>query len=153
MISESLRLLLALALLWAFWFYCWRRYALDAFRQDLFSIRDAMFDMAAQRKDGMNFNQVAYGCLRHQINGLIRFAHRFSSLSVISFKLFSLVPIRHNPYWRRDFVPPSERAIQQIKDDNLRLAFRRVRVHVILAAAKYLLRTSPLFLITASIFL
>jgi len=49
---------------------------LDWFRQKMFSIRDEMFDYAA---DGnIPFDHPAYTMLRHQMNGFIRYGHQLT---------------------------------------------------------------------------
>ncbi len=57
-----------------FWFY--RTYSVDAFRQDMFDLRDDLFDAA--RTGLVSFDHPAYGQLRSTINGFIRFGHRFT---------------------------------------------------------------------------
>ncbi len=49
-------------------------YRIDRFRQDLFTIRDRLFDLAADGQ--IQFDHTAYGLVRITINGYIRFAHR-----------------------------------------------------------------------------
>src|SRR5271163_2245134 len=59
---------------------------LDGFRQDMFAIRDELFDYAA---DGnISFDHPAYTLLREQMNGFIRYGH---DLTVFRFVMMSLV--------------------------------------------------------------
>lgn len=54
---------------------------LDWFRQTMFSIRDEMFDYAA---DGnISFDHPAYVMLRHQMNGFIRYGHQLTVFSCL----------------------------------------------------------------------
>lgn len=54
---------------------------MDRFRQDIFKLRDQLFDEA---RDGLiNFDHPAYGMLRKTMNGYIRFAHRLSFLDIL----------------------------------------------------------------------
>jgi len=80
-----------IALLWVilFWFYV--DYSIDAFRQRMFELRDALFDQA--RKGEISFESQAYSVLREKMNGFIRFAHRFSLIQLIGFVfMFRNVP-------------------------------------------------------------
>jgi hypothetical protein len=64
----------SLVLAWAIYFYGWKAYRLDRFRQDLFALRDELFDTAARGE--VAFDDPAYTTLRALINSMIRFAHR-----------------------------------------------------------------------------
>jgi len=54
----------------------WSSYRVAAVRQDLFEIRDALFDLAVEHP--FLFNHAAYTRLRYKINISIRFAHKFT---------------------------------------------------------------------------
>lgn len=62
--------------LWWLYFIEYRRYRLDKTRQDLFAIRNDLFDKWAAM--GMPFDDGAYGMVRTTLNGMIQFAHRIS---------------------------------------------------------------------------
>lgn len=67
-----------ISILGIFYIFMWRYRPLimDSFRQDIFGLRDELFDFAA---DGnIEFGHRAYGLLRTTMNGYIRFAHDFS---------------------------------------------------------------------------
>lgn len=57
-----------------FWLYRW--YRIDTFRQEMFYLRDALFDDAM--KGLIPFSHPAYRELRVAMNGYIRFAHTLS---------------------------------------------------------------------------
>ncbi len=82
----------AISLIWLSFllFYGFRNSRLDAFRQDLFDLRDSLFQYAAE--GNVAFDQPAYRELRNMINGLIRYAHKMSFI----FFLLVLVDIRVN---------------------------------------------------------
>lgn len=75
---KSLVLLLAL---WGFVFYLWRDYRLDAFRDDLFALRDKMFQYAAN--GNIAFDNPAYVLLRNRMNILLRYAHEFTFTNLV----------------------------------------------------------------------
>ena len=64
-----------------FWLY--RDYRIDTFRQSMFSIRDELFDFAAN--GNIDFNHPAYTQLRELINGYIRFGHQVRILPLSLF--------------------------------------------------------------------
>jgi len=67
---------LSLIGLWVLFFWLYRDYRVDLFRQRLFALRDELFDLG--RTSQIAFHHQAYGLLRTTINGYIRFAHRLS---------------------------------------------------------------------------
>jgi len=82
-ISLSIILFLVLAL--------FNQYRVDALRQELFEIRDRLFDEAA--KGNIAFGSHAYRATRTVLNGLLRFGHRISLLRFFLTVFF--VPKRH----------------------------------------------------------
>lgn len=78
-ISSAISLLGLVVLV--FWLY--RQYRIDAFRQEMFAVRDELFDFADAGH--VPFESSAYGMLRATMNGYIRFGHRASLLHVLLF--------------------------------------------------------------------
>ena len=72
---------LSLIGLWILFFWLYRDYRVDLFRQRMFELRDELFELG--RAGEIAFHHQAYGLLRTTINGYIRFAHRMSFLSVV----------------------------------------------------------------------
>ncbi len=62
--------------LWRF-----KQYRIDKFRQNVFSVRDKLFDYAAA--GNISFSHPAYVSLRSMLNGYIRFSHRISLFGLI----------------------------------------------------------------------
>jgi hypothetical protein len=81
MMGMAIQLTLALLLLWIAIFVFWRNYRIDKFRDDLFALRNELFDYAA--KGGISFDETAYGTLRNTINGLLRYAERISFMHTV----------------------------------------------------------------------
>lgn len=71
----------ALIAIWYGYFYLLRDFALDAYRQKLFALRDQLFDDAANGL--VDFNHPAYGLVRTTINGHIRYGHKMSFFEVV----------------------------------------------------------------------
>jgi hypothetical protein len=72
-IDTALSSLLGLFGLWIVVNYLWRDFRNDAFREDIFSVRDEMFLYAAQNK--ISFEDPAYTWMRGRMNGLLRHGH------------------------------------------------------------------------------
>jgi hypothetical protein len=67
---------LALFALWIAVYYLWPDFRNDTFREDIFSVRDAMFLYAAQ--GNISFDDPAYTILRERMNGLLRHGHELT---------------------------------------------------------------------------
>jgi hypothetical protein len=67
---------LALFALWIAVYYLWPDFRNDVFREDIFSVRDAMFLYAAQ--GNISFDHPAYTILRDRMNGLLRHGHELT---------------------------------------------------------------------------
>lgn len=72
----AIRSVLALFALWIVIYYLWPDFRRDAFREDIFSIRDEMFMYAAE--GNISFDDPAYTILRNRMNGILRHGHEFT---------------------------------------------------------------------------
>jgi hypothetical protein len=70
-----------LILLWILFFWLYRDYRLQYFRQQLFALRDELFDMALSNE--LRFDDPAYGQLRSTINGTIQYGHQLGFLQLV----------------------------------------------------------------------
>lgn len=84
-VINSLVSLAAIAGLWIFFFWLYRDYRLDKFRESLFSLRDELYDLGLNEKIG--FDHLSYGMLRSLINGSIQFGHRLGLFGILTFVL------------------------------------------------------------------
>lgn len=71
-------------LLCVFLYMQWRSYRLDKLRFKLFAIRSRLF--AEAERGALSFDDEAYKIVRHNINGMIRYSHKLSLLSLFLFK-------------------------------------------------------------------
>lgn len=86
-VYQALASLISLAFGCYLYFFRFRSYRVDLFRQRMFDLRAELFDDAA---DGLiDFNHPAYGMLRSMMNGYIRFADRLNLWLVISLVVFT----------------------------------------------------------------
>lgn len=70
-----------LFMLWVLFFWLYRDYRLDYFRQRLFALRDQLFDLASEGKVG--FDSDAYRLTRSMLNGTIRFGHKLGFIDIL----------------------------------------------------------------------
>ena len=70
-------------LLWLAWHCLWRKSCQERFRQNLFDLRDELFDFA--RSGEISFSDPAYVMLRSNINGMIRFSHLIGVTRLFTF--------------------------------------------------------------------
>jgi len=73
---------------WVFYFWIYQEYRVDKTRQEIFAIRDELFDFAAA--GNIYFNHPSYVMLRTTMNGMIRFTHRVNLIMVIMLILMNL---------------------------------------------------------------
>lgn len=60
----------------------YKKYCVDAYRQEIFKIRDELFNFAAE--GGITFSHPAYGMARTYLNGTIRFTEHLSLVRMIT---------------------------------------------------------------------
>ena len=105
-IVTALASVVSLAGIWLILFWLYRDYCVDRFRQELFALRDDLFDEA---ESGLvAFEHPAYGMLRSTMNGFIRFGHRLGLIQLIA----GAVIVESDDYkriYRRSFADRWER--------------------------------------------
>ncbi len=130
-----------LLMLWVLWQYGWKGYAVDLLRQSLFPVRNRLFEMAARKEMGLNFNSPAYIALRQSLNARIRFAHRITFshfwLSMLISKLLGIE--------LKSFTPKVDIEIAAIADENLKNKLRQIQMERDLLFFRHMLLISPIF--------
>jgi hypothetical protein len=93
----------------------WSVARLDAFRQRMFTLRDELFDYAADGNVG--FNEPAYRLLRQSMNGTIRYAHQLTFFRVFV-TMIEIQLMIHAPKsnWSEDW----QRALEKIPSTDVR---------------------------------
>jgi hypothetical protein len=86
MTLTALSSLLSLLGICYLFFWRYRTFRVDYFRQELFELRDELFDFADE--GNLDFNHPAYGILRSTLNGYIRFGHRLTLWHAIFLGIF-----------------------------------------------------------------
>lgn len=127
-------------LLWLLLFL-WPAHRLDAFRQDLFLIRDELFDYAANGK--IDMAHPAYQLLRQNLNGYLRYAHHLSFFQV-TMKRWQDRAFAHEPkyVWSERW----QRALKAIPDQQVKADLENFHLRTSLAVGKRLIIGSPLLL-------
>lgn len=136
----------ALAVLVFTWHRVWKTLALDIVRQNLFSIRDQLFDLAAEGKHGLGFDSPVYGAFREQLNHRIRYAHRVSSFHIW---ITSFIALLFGSRFRDDLAGAASIAEVLIRDlDNheLRGALMGLQDRANRQLVYYVALTSPVLL-------
>jgi hypothetical protein len=134
----SLFSLLGLIVL-GWWLY--RSHRMDIFRQNMFALRDELFDDAAAGR--IDFESPGYGLLRITMNGFIRYGHRLSLLQVFVFA--AIVDARDSVESTQSFDSRWNEAMTTTENEARTLLENYTRrMHEIIV--KHLVLTSPVLL-------
>ncbi len=116
-------------------------YRLVAFRQEMFSLRDELFDYAAA--GNIRFNDPAYRLLRQSMNGYIRYAHQLTF-----FRLFvSLVERRAlGVEDTKDWHDKWQNSLTSIKNEEIRDRLRDFHSRSMSLAINRVVNGSPVLL-------
>ncbi len=116
-----------------------RDYEIDRVRQDLFEIRDELFDLARTRQHGFSFDAPVYHQLRSTINGHIRFAPTFDFVSAL---ILSYLVKPDSRVSNTLFEDRWSEGLQALTVEG-RLAAERLRMRMHAAAAMYSVFSVP----------
>lgn len=129
--------------LWVLFFWLYRDYRLDYYREKLFSVRDELFDLADAGV--ISFDDPAYVMLRGIINGMISTGHRQGILSrlipslVLHDDQVAKVMVDFNSQWRKALLELDEETRKKI-------IFLQFKVHFL--AIDQIIFTSSIMLFT-----
>jgi hypothetical protein len=141
--TTALATLASIAGLWIMLFWLYRDYSVDRFRQEMFALRDELFEEAMASAVG--FSHPAYGVLRSTMNCFIRFAHRFTLLHAL---LLLAATGREDTQRTADTFPARwQDAIENLSEEQRRsLTKYRLRMNVLVL--QHLVRSSPILVMT-----
>jgi len=113
-------------------FWLWPGVRVDSFRQNLFALRDDLFDYAASGQ--ISFQHPAYRLLRQSMNGFIRYAHRIGVFQIVMTVLIRRVthPAKQKYDWTRKW----EQALESVKDREVRTRLEEFHSRVGLMVAE-----------------
>lgn len=96
-------------------FKWWPEQRVDHFRQQMFALRDELFDFAADGR--VKFDDHAYVLLRDLMNGTIRYAHNLTPYrTIMSFLRWKCLSDKPSNAWSQAW----EQALKQINDADTR---------------------------------
>jgi hypothetical protein len=117
--------------------YLVRDYRIDALRQELFRIRDELFDYAAT--GAVSFSHPAYSNLRSRLNLTIRFGHRLTFtrllLVALSYRLTKRTPVTQ-ANWLRD--------VESLRDKEVEARLRSFQEQFALVLARHIVTGNPI---------
>lgn len=103
-------ILMGIILFGLWWFYTnlYREYCIERTRQDLFKLRDQLFDSV--ENGHIDFNDDAYGILRKTINGMIRYCHELHFVHMLALLLAQTKLSKDNGKVTKEYSLARERA-------------------------------------------
>lgn len=134
----------ALGACWMLWFYFVKEERVDAFREELFTIRKDLFMLAATGQ--ISFDEKAYSELRYLINGMLRFGHNISVRgSFIASQLQDKDPGARNAYneWQNS-LKVCPRKVQEELNAIHRRMFRCYMNHLVRGSVVLIILTAAL---------
>ncbi len=112
---------------------------LDAFRQDMFALRDEVFDFAMNGNIG--FSHPSYRLLRKSMNGFIRYAHNLTfyrlMITMLQWRLLSREP---EIKWAEEW----DHALESIADNRVRETMKEFHDRSFELVAKRVVLGSPI---------
>ena len=134
------------------WHILWKNYALDKLREELFHIRNELFDLTGQHKK-FNFDDSIYKTFETAINGVIRYGHRLSIMNSIIFNILNQAQYPNSIIKSRLQIA-YESLEKETIDEQLRKDITLLKKKFEQEIIKYLLKTSlTLMLISSVIFI
>jgi hypothetical protein len=141
-LTTVLQSLFCLAILAPLLLKLWAGARLDSFRQEMFIIRDELFDFASGGKIG--FDDPSYRLLRQLMNGFIRYGHQLTffriCLGAAQVKTLGQEPVNK---WTTKW----EKAVNNTKDEETKKALEEFHSRAVLCVGKRLILGSPLLLV------
>lgn len=122
-----------------FWRY--KTYRIDVFRQDIFELRDKLFDYA--QSGNIDYNHPSYGTLRSLMNGFIRFGHQISFCQLITISI-----IMKNKFSDTDSFSKRWNTATSDLDVQTKGYLDKLLLEVHSSIIKHLILTSPFMLAT-----
>ncbi len=135
---------------YAQWHFLWRPYILEKFRDDLFMVREKLFDYARTGK--IEFSDEAYLLLRKRINSLLRYGHRINFTNLFVVFLFPLSSFeKYSKEHKQEFID----AIEALPNKESKELIYEIKNTVAERIIKYLFNSAPLLilLIPVSLFI
>lgn len=124
-----------------------RMYREDRFRQNMFALRDELFDYALSGK--ISFDHPAYTILRTSMNGMIRFAHRVTLTHMLT--AYGLKRAMGTDLLIQNHQRHLEDSFNQVANLETRLRLREIHVRMQALLAEHLVKSSLVVFVALSI--
>ena len=138
----SIYTLISILILGYLFFWCYRSYSLARFRQDVFDLRDQLFDHAY--KGLISFEHPAYGMLRSTLNGFLRFAHTLSFWQIF---IFIIIVRKEKMSLPHSYEEEWEKVTRDL-DDEIKTQLNQYLGALHFSILKHLIFSSPLLMVT-----
>lgn len=140
-LGVAIQSLLSLIVLVIVLFALWPAQRVDLFRQQMFALRDELFDFAAE--GNISFEEPAYILLRKLMNGFIRYGHNLTPfrtlMTFLKWKYFS-----HDPL--TSWSEPWNEAMNKLTDQNAREKLKEFHSKTVLLVGGQLLLSPGLLI-------
>jgi hypothetical protein len=144
--SGALHLMLGLTALWFLIFRLVHEYRLDVLRDQLFAVRERLFDYAAN--GNIAFDNAAYTQLRMLLNSLIRFGYRLTFTRFLMGVIF--MEWKDKPY-DRELLIRWEKAVAELPPES-QVELKSIRGEALVLVVRHLVTGSPVMLILLVVF-
>lgn len=139
-LAEVITLAISFAGLWVLFFWLYREYRVDRFRQHIFALRNELFLYAAD--GGIPFDHPSYAFVRRNLNGMLRFGHHLT----ISWFLARVVmdTIWPTPEPMKEFVRERQHRLESLEGERkaaLNGIWQRAHIRVV----EHMVLSSPIF--------
>ena len=120
-------------------FWILPNYRVDSFRQKMFTVRDKLFDYAAE--GSIPFDEPAYVLLRQHMNGFIRYAHQLTVFRLLMTKVINNASAKSgSTRWSDAWCA----ALANVKSDEARARLKALYEEGTVLTIKHLILGSPL---------
>lgn len=142
MMASYILIYVLIAALWVLYFVWFKEYMQDYTRQELFKLRDELFDYAADGQ--IAFDDEAYLTTRTLINGVIRFTH---SISLTHWLMMLLCSDANEKHYAKQFSIRFSAAIAKL-NPNQQAMIHKTMFKTHSTVFNHFLNTSPLLFVT-----
>jgi hypothetical protein len=146
-LAATLQSALGLLLLWYLLCFLTRDYIVDAFREELFALRDELFNYVGSIR--LSHEDEKHTLLRSFINSMIRFSHKLTFFRLL---LSVVSKARYPKMYTNDHLERWNRALESLPPDQ-KDKLRGIMARVMRAAALQMVWRSPLLLPVAAIYI
>ncbi len=141
LVDHGLASLITLGLGYFFFYVVWQRYVVDVTRQQLFELRDQLFDLAAEGK--LSYQSEVYRSLRSFFNASIRFAHQADWVHIVVFYVAAKLKAKDAIFKSAMHIP---HLVNRIEEDKTRAEVQAIITKMHLTMGWHFLRRSLVLL-------